>query len=119
MVGNSLANTLHTVSITCGVDPGGPPQAGPVARAGPLLAGPVAGAGPPLAGPVAGRCEADLGEALVRRPLQAGPGGVDPGGPMGAGPGRAGSRAGPPRAERRTMTMVARQSEPKKLSGLR
>ena len=110
MLGNSLANKLHTVSITCGVDPGWPLQAGPVARAGPLLAGPVAGAGPPLAGPVAGRCEADLGEALVRRPLQAGPGGVDPGGPMGAGPGR---------AERRTMTMVARQSEPKKLSGLR
>ena len=108
MVGNSLANKLHTVSITCGVDPGGPPQAGPVARAGPLLAG-----------PVAGRCEADLGEALVCRPLQAGPGGVDPGGPMGAGPGRAGSRAGPPRAERRTMTMVARQSKPNKLSGLR
>ena len=65
MVGNSLANTLHTVSITCGVDPGRPLQAGPVARAGPLLAGPearavpllagpVACAGPPLAGPVAG-----------------------------------------------------------------
>ena len=45
MVGNSSANKFHTVSITCGVDPGGPPQAGPVARAGPLLAGPVAGAG--------------------------------------------------------------------------
>ena len=116
-----MANTLHTVSITCGVDPGWPLQAGPVARAGPLLAGPearavpllagpVACAGPPLAGPVAGRCGADLCEALVRRPLQAGPGGVDPGGPMGAGPGR---------AERRTMTMAARQSKPNKLSGLR
>ena len=110
MVGNSLANKLHTVSITCGVDPDWPLQAGPVARAGSLLAGPVACAGPPLAGPVAGRCGADLCEALVRRPLQAGPGGVDPGEPMGAGPGR---------AERRTMTMVARQSKPNKLSGLR
>ena len=113
MVGKSLANKLHTVSMMCGADPGGPPQAGPVARAGPLLAGPVGGAGPPLAGPVASRCGADLGDALARtlarRRLRTGPGGVDPGGPMGAGPGR---------AERRTMAMVARQTEPKTLSGL-
>ena len=108
MVGNSLANKLHTVSITSmfsGADPGGPPQAGP--------------------------CGADPGE-----PPRAGPCGADPGGPPQAGPCGADPAAGRPmlragqlacfaRAKKagrpdvsnddlRRMGMVARQSEPKR-----